>query len=542
MKKLVTVKIISIFLILLLAFIVRWIGLGFGLPDDFRPDERNIVEAAIKFGATGDFNPHVFVYPSLYYYVLFIVDLVYYVILFLFYQTGWQQFWYTPLSEPTAIVTLARLTTVFFGVGTVYLLYRLGKDAYNKQVGLLAAVFLSLTYLHVRDSHFGTTDVPTTFFFTLALWFAIRLFQKPELKNYLWFGLSAGLAIGTKYNTGMILVALLTSYYLFIRKINISAKESRKKYSYYLAIAIFASGFAFIISTPFALFDFPTFKSDFMANVHNLRYGHRGIDLGLGWWYHLKFTLYHGLGLPYLFAAGIGLAYALWKRTEMDYIIVLQTICYYVWISSGKTVFVRYLIPLMPLVAILTARWASEVFDTFSVRKPHMKYIGLGVISVIILSVSIYNLCYFDYLLLQKDTRTLAKEWIETIFPPRTKIAMDGWQGKPQLKETEYQLVYIGMLNNEKAWLKPKFIEELKYSNNVDILVVDYHPLPYSTPPKYMTEYIPGKLLADIPPVANPATGFGEAVFDMQDAFYIPYGNFAGYSRGGPWIKIYALD
>jgi hypothetical protein len=98
------------------------------------------------------------------------------------------------------------------------------------------------------------------------------------------------------------------------------------------------------------------------------------------------------------------------------------------------------------------------------------------------------------------------------------------------------------MTDNERDWLRPKYIDRLKNFYHIEIAAIDYHPLPYSTPPKYMTENMPGKLLADIPPVANPATGFGQAVFDVQDAFYIPYGNFAGYRRGGPWIKIIALD
>ncbi|MCX7918956.1 MAG: glycosyltransferase family 39 protein [bacterium] len=534
-------KSLPILLVLLLAIFVRLIGLQYGLPDDFRPDERNIIQTAVRFGATGDFNPHVFVYPSLYYYTLFIVYSITYFVLYLFQHISWHQFWSIPLLMPTAMVTLARLTTVIFSVATVYLVYRLGKDAYNQMVGLLSAFLLSLTYLHVRDSHFGTTDVPSTFFFMLALWFAVRLVRKPVLQNFLWFGIFAGLAIGTKYNTGMILVALLTSYYLVIRNRSISDKEKRNKYSYYLTIAILATGVAFIISTPFALLDFSTFKSDFMANVHNLRYGHRGIDLGLGWGYHLKFTLYHGLGLPYVLAAGIGLAYALWKRTAVDYILVIQTICYYVWISSGKTVFVRYLIPLMPLIAILTARWISEMVTEFSLRKPIMNYGSSTLVSLIILSGSIYNLSYFDYLLQQKDTRTLAREWIQATIPPQTKIAMDGWQGKPQLNETEYQLVYIGMPDNKKDWVQPKYIDELIYGYNVEILVIDYHPLPYSTPPHYLQGYQPGRLLANIAPVTPELSGFGRAVFDMQDAFYIPYGNFAGYRRGGPWIRIYDI-
>ena len=37
--------------------------------------------------------------------------------------------------------------------------YRLAGAVLGRDTGLVAAFLLSLTYLHVRDSHFATTDV-----------------------------------------------------------------------------------------------------------------------------------------------------------------------------------------------------------------------------------------------------------------------------------------------------------------------------------------------------------------------------------------------
>ena len=59
-------------LILLLALSVRLLGINYGLPYVLYPDEAVIVNHAMAFG-TGDLNPHYFIYPSLYMYVLFIV-------------------------------------------------------------------------------------------------------------------------------------------------------------------------------------------------------------------------------------------------------------------------------------------------------------------------------------------------------------------------------------------------------------------------------------------------------------------------------------
>ena len=56
-----------------------------------------------------------------------------------------------------------------FGTASVYLVYRLGRVAYGRPVGLLAALFLAVEPLHVKYSHIAVTDVPATTLSLLAL-------------------------------------------------------------------------------------------------------------------------------------------------------------------------------------------------------------------------------------------------------------------------------------------------------------------------------------------------------------------------------------
>ena len=56
--------------ILTLATVLRLVGIRFGLPAVYNPDETAIMSRALAF-ATGDLNPHNFVYPTLYFYLLF---------------------------------------------------------------------------------------------------------------------------------------------------------------------------------------------------------------------------------------------------------------------------------------------------------------------------------------------------------------------------------------------------------------------------------------------------------------------------------------
>ena len=52
------------------AAVLRLIGVTFGLPAVYNPDEIAIMSRALAF-AKGDLNPHNFLYPTFYFYVLF---------------------------------------------------------------------------------------------------------------------------------------------------------------------------------------------------------------------------------------------------------------------------------------------------------------------------------------------------------------------------------------------------------------------------------------------------------------------------------------
>lgn len=542
LRSILNLKYLPIIAIIGVSILVRIIGLGFGLPDDFRPDERGLVETAVRFGMTGDFNPHRFDWPNLFFYLLFIIYLIAFSVYKLIWGIQWFQFWQVPLSDFGSMqIYLARWVTVLLGIGNVYVLYRLSKELYGKQIGLVAAALLALTYLHVRDSHFGTTDVPVTCFFFLAVLFATRIILQPFKINYLLSGLFIGLAAGMKYNAGIVIISLLTSHFLLVFTRSVSA-PLRHQYSYNLILSIIIAGIVFLITTPYAILDYPKFVSDFIAQTKHLRQGHHNVDLGLGLIYHLKFTLYYGLGLPYLVVAGLGILWAVWKRTAADYVLLIQAVFYYIWIGSGKTVFVRYMVPLVPLLAIFTARIVVEGVMMVPFRNIKTRNIMIFIVAVMVISGSVWNIYHFDYLLLQKDTRTLAKEWINNHIPVGTKIAMEPWHGKPQVDHSRYRLIMLGSKGSSHAWLNPEYIAQISDVDKVQILIVDYHPLFYSINPKLLIGYQPGKILAEFRPIADNVSGFGSAVFDPIDAFYIPYARFNGYVCGGPWIRIFWLE
>ena len=156
-------------LILAVALVIRLIGINWGLPYVFYPDEALIVNHAAAFG-TGDPNPHFFIYPSLYMYVLFFVYGMSYVL-------GWltgvfsstNDFGGLFFNDATIFYLPGRLIAAFSGVATVALVYIYGRRAYDHRVGLIAALFLTFSIMHVEFSHYVKTHVPAGLFVMAAL-------------------------------------------------------------------------------------------------------------------------------------------------------------------------------------------------------------------------------------------------------------------------------------------------------------------------------------------------------------------------------------
>jgi hypothetical protein len=75
----------------------------------------------------------------------------------------------------------------------------------------------------------------------------------------------------------------------------------------------------------------------------------------------------------------------------------------------------------------------------------------------------------------------------------------------------------------------------------VDVLVTHDHPLPYSTiSSRALTRLEPRlRLLAEFDPFTERGS---EAVFERDDAYYVPIHGFAGVERPGPHIRIYAFE
>jgi len=112
-------------MVLLTAFIVRFLGIFHDFPFSYFGDEEHFIRRSVAFGS-GDLNPHWFHKPALYMYLLFFEYGIYFAVGTVF---GWfgsvDDFARHFVADMSPFLFLGRLTTVLFAVGTVFFVCRI---------------------------------------------------------------------------------------------------------------------------------------------------------------------------------------------------------------------------------------------------------------------------------------------------------------------------------------------------------------------------------------------------------------------------------
>jgi hypothetical protein len=210
----------QLMLILVIGLLVRCWGLSFGLPlTETRPEETVIVSRAIAF-FSGDFNPHYFAYPSLYFYLVFALYFFYFTQQYLLgYYRDFSDLVQAYFVDATPFYLINRGLSVGLGTATIAMIYLIVNRLplkLRKQVAIATAFIYSITYLPVREAHFGMTDTAFTFGVCLSLYWIIKTYQERRLKHYCMTGLMVGLTTSLKYPGLLLIVPLLIVHALYL--------------------------------------------------------------------------------------------------------------------------------------------------------------------------------------------------------------------------------------------------------------------------------------------------------------------------------------
>src|SRR5438445_656285 len=83
------------------------------------------------------------------------------------------------------------------GAATALVTFLVGRRFLSAPAGLIGAVVLAVSPVHVANSHFATNDVPMAFFAVLAYVFLWDVYSRGRGRDYVAAGVAIGLGIGT---------------------------------------------------------------------------------------------------------------------------------------------------------------------------------------------------------------------------------------------------------------------------------------------------------------------------------------------------------
>ncbi len=358
--------------IFLVAFLFRLVGIGWGLPSpdrafSYHPDETiNWIYSNQIDLAKGDLDPNFYNYGTLYLTLLSVSTKV--------------TDAYSPAVEsdnPMAgflrigsYLMAGRWISAFAGALLVALVWVAGRRFLG--VPACAAATLSAFFAPglLMHSRFATVDVLATALVFGALTYLVFVATATEEEQPLvlrWLilaGVLIGLSAGTKYSGFLALPSLFWVAWQFL---------PAQKRGQGLALCGAVPVVAFLLSTPGVLHNFEAFKRDFSYELAHTATGHGLVFSGTPSGFIVHFgNLISAYGAILTLLTPLCL-FLLWRKDlKVGIPLVVYFVLMYVAIGRAEVKFVRYVFPLIPVLAL----GIGAMYEAFSSQKPSLRSVG----------------------------------------------------------------------------------------------------------------------------------------------------------------------
>ncbi|MGQ9674917.1 MAG: DUF2298 domain-containing protein [Chloroflexota bacterium] len=462
---------------LLAAAGLRLYGVDWDAGHLFHPDERHILMVTDRIGLPwppdlqqlldpkSPLNPQSFAYGSLVFYLLKLVAQV----------ASWLGELGGPLAQLTRATELdglrivGRLLSAGFDLGTVAMTFALGRRLYGQTVGLLGALFVAFSVIHIQLAHFYASDTLLTLFVVLVVFFSLRLMQGCSLRYSVLVGLALGLALATKVSGLPVVLALAAAHGLRlfttavehergatglrVRLPSLSELEGAVLSLLITGLAAFA---VFAIAEPYAIIDAKTFFSHLdeqnrmVRGVADLPYTRQYIDRA-PYLYFVQNLSTWGVGLPLGIVMVGGTLFVLGRSLlglrPGELVVLAWVLPYFLITGSFHAKFLRYLLPISPFFSLFAACLLVAMARSLSGRRhgsplgvfgrvggpflrlrlPSGSVVGVGIVGLVIVATIFYALAFANIYSAQHPG-VRASEWIYRNVPDGAHIAREHWE------------------------------------------------------------------------------------------------------------------
>lgn len=457
----------------LVALAARLWGIGFGLPYAVHPDEPVVNGTVVSMLQRHTFDPATYIYPSLLYYVLAAIALLYQLFTGTTIAMPPDQTGLGLYPNPDAVLWM-RIGVALLCVAAVTAVYRVGRTLVGPWAALGAALLLAFSPLHIIQSQIATTDGVSATGMVLVAAASVWAVRSARRDAFWTAGLALGFAAGIKYQVAIGGVMLLAAYGVVLRRRRRAgeALSARTVLHDPRLLAFALVPLAFLITTPFALLNWPAFLNDVdSVFLHYGVEGHLGVA-GSSLVFTLQEMFAHNETLLSVLAA-VGLLHALlYRRTEM-LIVAVGALAYFVVVASPKVHFERNLVPLWPLLALLAAEgifWIGGLLGALAARPlpfaltrplahPALRGTLLGLVLLVAFLPTLGRTVQQNTIRSELDVQATASTWINAHVPAGAKIVYESYS--VTLDPQRFQLIYLrgGLYTEPLGWYSDQGIQ-----------------------------------------------------------------------------------
>ena len=404
-------------------------------------------------------NPHWFPLGSLLIYVMVII-----------------RFLVEPFTDMSSLLSMAyagRTLTALAEVGSVFMVYLLGKRIYNARAGLLAAALVALAVVHIQMAHFYRPEPFLVLFLLGSFWSMLQVMERRRLKDWLVLGLFIGLTLSMKVSVLPLVLplVLMLAFRLFTTRQGawtVPAPVDAIRLRVHVILGAVVAVAVFFITMPYAFLDMFEFVDQIRYQVENVAQTAGLVPFTVQYvgsepfLYELRQTSLWGFGLPLGVVAWGGLLFTIGFVAFMvlrkniaprgEILLLAWVLPNLVLLSAFEVKFLRYIFPVLPFLVLMGSGmlfWALDRARSLSTSSVPAHgavelargYVGrygprvvVGVVVFVVAATAFYALA-FETVYSRPHTAVQASTWINNNVPRGSTVVTDNhWdEGIPDI-------------------------------------------------------------------------------------------------------------
>lgn len=381
--------------------------------------------------------------------------------------------------------TTARIVPVIFGTLTVFITYLVGRQLFNKKIGLISSLVLALMPFHIVFSRQVLVDVPLSFFVMLFLYFMTRYRENGTSFHCYLTGVSCGLCFISK-EVGIITIPIFLVYTFLTNSIRLN-----KIHNFFVGFVSAAFPYFFLILTrqdaSNAFYEYAMFQLERYG--HGLSFKYYSILINEAFGYVLSILCIISVLLLWIESRKLNI-----KSYKSQILLLVLTIgSFFVFYQLLPATGDRFMITLVPPGIIL----GCSILVTCKVR--HMRFYKFSyiiIIPLIVLSTNVYLSKVFpiEDLRISDGLGTPWKReaslWIKNNTPANAGVLTDNMPFANIIRFYSHHDVYSVTLGPNPSYLQVDNPAFLFLNNNISLVVQDLDPLRESKSTRELVKYL----------------------------------------------------